>query len=79
MDRVVTLINIILSEESLKSKLYLGKLKDELLLEEDLEAILLKLFEPMIQDEAYFLHDVGKSEIFTMIHRVFGTKQLPNN
>jgi len=48
-------------------------------MDDRLEAILLKLFEPIVQDSAYFLHDVGKAEIFTLIHRVFRTKKLPEN
>ena len=76
MDRLITLLNVLLSEESLDGRLYFGKVKDELLMEEDIEPLIVKLFEPLIQDEAYFLHDVGKTEIFTLVHRAFRAKSL---
>ena len=60
----------------MQGKLYYGKLRDELMMEEDSALLIAKLFEPLVQDEAYFLHDVGKNEIFTLIHRVFRTKTL---
>jgi hypothetical protein len=34
---VITLINILLSEEAMQGKLYYGKLRDELMMEEDCE------------------------------------------
>jgi len=45
-------------------------------MEEELEPLIVKLFEPLIQDEAYFLHDVGKAEIFTLVNRTFRAKTL---
>lgn len=70
-------MNLLLTEESLQSQLSLIKLKEELLIEEDLESFLIKIFEPLTQNDSPFLHDVSKNEIFQLIHRVFSTQGIP--
>lgn len=74
IDRIITIINLLLSEEALSHKMYIGKVREELMMEEEeIEPLLYKLFQVITHDEAFFLHDVGKAEIFTLIHRVFRT------
>lgn len=69
-------MNLLLTPEALNNRLTLGKVRDELLLEDHLESFLCKLFEPLMQSESPFLHDVSKHEIFTLIHRVFSTDKI---
>jgi hypothetical protein len=77
VDRVVTLMNILLTKESLNYELNIAKVRDELLIEDHLESFLCRIFEPLIQSESPFLHDVSKHEMFTLIQRVFETDKIP--
>jgi len=48
VDRLITLINFLLSEEALNGNISLSKVRDELLITEDLETLLVKVFEPLL-------------------------------
>ena len=67
MDRVVSLMNVLLTKEALNYELNIAKVRDELLIEDHLESFLCRIFEPLLQNELPFLHDVSKHEMFTLI------------
>ena len=69
-------MNLLLTPEAINQKLNLKKVRDELLLEDHLESFMCKIFEPLMQSESPFLHDVSKHEIFTLIDRVFSNDEV---
>jgi hypothetical protein len=74
IDRVVSLFNVIFSDEVLSKQLSLQKFSDDLFLSPQKVSLnLVKEFCRIFSQDASYLHDVHKQEVFTLINRVFRT------
>ena len=77
MDRAVTLLNLLLTPEARNQQLNLNKVRDELLLDDNLELLLCKIFYPLIKSiDLPYLINVSKHEMYTLVYRVFTIKSI---